>query len=84
MVFFGSIAKVEIVWDMADLFMACMAIINMLAILALGKIAFAALDDYCAQKKQGKNPVFYSDSIDGLGDLECWEKSPAEKDRQVG
>ena len=76
MVFFGSVAKVAIVWDMADLFMAFMAIINMLAIFGLGKIAFAALDDYCAQKKAGKDPVFYSDSIEGLGELECWEKNP--------
>jgi len=81
MVFFGSVAKVDIVWDLADLFMAFMAIINMIAILCLGKVAFAALNDYCAQKKAGKNPVFYSDSIEGLGKLDCWEERPVQEKR---
>lgn len=58
MVIFGSIAKIQIVWDMADLFMGFMAIINLIAITMLSKIAFAALKDYDRQKKQGIEPVF--------------------------
>lgn len=73
MVMFGSLAKVSIVWDMADLFMALMAITNMVAIIILGKYAFLALDDYLKQKRQGKNPVFTADSIPGLKNAECWE-----------
>ncbi|WP_251859844.1 alanine/glycine:cation symporter family protein [Clostridium sp. Marseille-Q2269] len=72
MVLFGSIAKIQIVWDMADLFMGFMAIINLIAISMLSKIAFAALKDYDRQKKQGIEPVFYSDSIEGLNNIECW------------
>lgn len=72
MVLFGCVAKIQIVWDMADLFMGLMAIINLIAISMLSKIAFAALKDYDRQKKQGIEPVFYADSIEGLNNIECW------------
>jgi AGCS family alanine or glycine:cation symporter len=74
MVFIGSVAKIQIVWDLADLFMGLMAIINLIAIFLLGKIAFAALKDYAVQKKQGKNPVFTKNSIEGLKNVECWDE----------
>lgn len=74
MVLFGALAKVELVWDLADLFMGVMAILNMIAIALLGKIAFKALEDYQRQKKQGiKEPVFTKDSIEGLKNIECWD-----------
>jgi putative sodium/glutamine symporter len=76
MILFGSVAKIQIVWDLADLFMGLMAIVNLIAIILLGKIAFAALNDYVKQKKAGKNPVFYSDTIEGLQHVESWERSP--------
>ncbi|ENK1243253.1 alanine:cation symporter family protein [Clostridium botulinum] len=72
MVLFGCVAKIQIVWDMADLFMGFMAIINLIAISMLSKIAFAALKDYDRQKKQGIEPVFFADSIEGLSNIECW------------
>ena len=77
-VIFGSIAKVQIVWDIADLFMALMAIINLIAIAKLSKFAFAALKDYTTQKKKGQDPVFYSSSIEGLTNTECWENNSSE------
>jgi putative sodium/glutamine symporter len=75
MIIFGSVAKVQLVWDLADLFMGFMVIVNLIAILLLSKVAFAALKDYKIQKHQGKDPVFYKDSIEGLGNVECWENS---------
>ena len=73
MVMFGSLAKIQIVWDLADLFMGLMAIINLIAIVMLGKYAFAALKDYESQKKAGiKEPVFDSSKIAGLEDLDIW------------
>ena len=75
MVMFGALAKVEIVWNLADVFMGLMAIINLIAILLLGKYAFKALEDYEKQKKSGiKDPVFYSSNIEGLENIECWKK----------
>ncbi|PLT30568.1 alanine/glycine:cation symporter family protein [Peribacillus deserti] len=73
MVAFGSFAPLTFVWSIADLFMGLMAIINLIAITLLGKIAFSALADYTMQKKQGKNPVFYSTTIPGLKHIEAWE-----------
>ncbi|HEY4432308.1 MAG TPA: alanine/glycine:cation symporter family protein [Paenibacillus sp.] len=75
MIIFGSVAKVQLVWDLADLFMGFMVIVNLIAILLLSKVAFAALKDYKRQKREGKDPVFYKDSIEGLENVECWENS---------
>lgn len=72
MVIFGSVSQIQIVWDMADLFMALMALINLIAILQLGKIAFAALKDYEKQKKSGKDPIFNINNIEELKNVECW------------
>ncbi|MBQ6631699.1 MAG: alanine:cation symporter family protein [Romboutsia sp.] len=73
-VLLGSLVKVQIVWNLADLFMGIMAVINLVAIVLLGKYAFAALDDYTKQKKSGiKDPVFYASSIKGLENVECWK-----------
>ena len=71
-VFFGSVAKVQLVWDLADVFMGIMAFINLIAILMLWKIAKKVLDNYLTQRKAGKNPVFYADEIEGLDNTECW------------
>ncbi|EIT86351.1 amino acid carrier protein [Fictibacillus macauensis ZFHKF-1] len=75
MVIYGSVAKLEFVWNLADLFMALMAIVNLIAIALLGNIAFKALRNYKEQKRAGKDPVFYSDTIPGLKNIEAWESS---------
>lgn len=62
-VFLGAQADFSLVWNIADITMGCMAIVNMIAIFLLGKIAFRALEHYEQQKKQGKSPVFYEDEI---------------------
>lgn len=74
MVFFGSIAELSLVWNLADLFMALMAITNIIAILLLGKYAFIALDDYTAQKKQGiKDPVFKASILPKQDGIYWWK-----------
>ena len=73
MVGFGSIAKLAIVWDMADLFMGLMALLNIYAIMKLAPIAKIALDDYTRQKKQGKNPVFNPGSLGIVKGVQCWK-----------
>ncbi|MDM5247656.1 MULTISPECIES: alanine/glycine:cation symporter family protein [unclassified Lysinibacillus] len=74
MVMFGALAQVELVWNLADLFMGLMALINIAIILLLGKIAFLVLDDFTKQRKAGKNPVFYAKSIPTLKNTDCWEE----------
>ncbi|WP_317310373.1 alanine/glycine:cation symporter family protein [Clostridium thermobutyricum] len=74
MVFSGCLAKVSIVWNLADVFMGFMAIVNLIAIFLLSKIAFSALKDYTEQKKNGiKDPIFKKDSIEGLENISEWE-----------
>ena len=74
MIIFGSLTKVAIVWDLADLFMSFMAIVNLIAILLLGKFAFKALKSYTDQKKQGvKNPIFKASDIEGLTNVDEWK-----------
>lgn len=73
MIMFGAVANLQIVWSLADLSMAIMAVINLIAIAFLGKFAFAALDDYTRQRKLGIDPIFYATSIPGLKGVECWE-----------
>ncbi|RTQ95059.1 alanine/glycine:cation symporter family protein [Lysinibacillus telephonicus] len=71
-VMFGSIAKVQVVWDLADLFMAIMAVINLVAILLLWKVAKPVINDYLEQRKKGKDPVFYKKNVPNIGEVECW------------
>lgn len=74
MVFFGAVVHMDIVWNLADVFMALMAIINLIAIALLGKFAFKALDDYRNQKKSGiKDPVFKASSIPELKNVTEWQ-----------
>lgn len=74
MVFIGSVSSLELVWTFADLTMAFMATINLIAILILSPIAFKALRNYIDQRKAGKDPIFYADDIKGLKGVECWKK----------
>lgn len=78
-VMFGSVAKVQLVWDLADLFMALMAIINLVAILMLWKIAKRVINDYVLQRKKGLDPVFYKENVPDIGEVECW--GDEDKDR---
>ncbi|MCS4533889.1 alanine/glycine:cation symporter family protein [Neisseria montereyensis] len=58
MVYFGAVNSVPLVWDMADLSMGIMALINLIAILALSPLVFLLLKDYNGKLKMGKEPVF--------------------------
>lgn len=78
-VIFGAFAEVMLVWNMADLFMGMMAVINLVVIFLIGKIALQVLDDYQTQRSAGKNPVFYAKNIPGLTGTECWGKEESEK-----
>lgn len=75
MVMFGSIAALDLVWNIADLFMAIMAITNLIAIVLLGKIALKALQDYNRQRRiRKKNIIFKSSFIPELKDSTSeWE-----------
>ncbi|MGM0943191.1 MAG: alanine/glycine:cation symporter family protein [Bacillota bacterium] len=72
MVYFGAVASFDFVWSLADLTMAIMALINLYAISKLFKIANKVLQDYRRQRKEGKDPVFYRDTLDNQEGIEYW------------
>lgn len=62
-VFLGAQADFSLVWNIADITMGFMAVVNIIAMFLLGKVAIKVLKDYERQKKEGKNPVFYEDNV---------------------
>lgn len=74
MVLFGSLATLDLAWNLADVTMGLMTLFNLAAIVLLGHQAFLLLKDYTAQKRQGiRNPVFTKDRIPQLKEkAECW------------
>ena len=71
LVFVGATLEFGLVWDIADVLMGIMAIINLPVIVILGKTAINALDDYLKQKKSGKDPEFKASSI-GISGTDFW------------
>ncbi len=76
MVLFGGLAQSALVWNLADLTMGVMALINIVAILPLSRIAFKIFHDYKEQLAAGKNPVFDRSQFPELVDISAW--SPEE------
>lgn len=72
-IFLGAQANFDMIWDLADVLMGFMAILNIAVILLLGKVACTCLQDYRKQKKQGLNPVFDPEKL-GIKDTVCWKK----------
>ena len=62
-IFLGAGMEMSLLWDLSDVLMGVMALINIPVILILSGIAFQAIQDYEAQLKQGINPVFKSADI---------------------
>lgn len=58
LIFLGAVVSFGFAWDMADICQCMLAFINIPACVVLGGVAYRALDDYTAQKKEGKNPTY--------------------------
>ncbi len=58
MVMFGTLSPLPLVWQMADVAMAFMAVTNLTAILLLSPIAHDLSADYLRQLRLGVTPVF--------------------------
>ena len=71
-VLIGSSQKSSLVWNLADVLMGLMAIINLPVIIILARPALAALQDYVTQKKAGKKPVFKASSIGMTEKTDYW------------
>lgn len=62
-IFVGAGMSMAAAWDIADITMAFMCLINIPSIIALGGVALKAMKDYEKQKKAGVNPVFKAADI---------------------
>ena len=66
-IFLGAQANFNTIWNLADILMGFMAILNIIVILFLGKIAIKCLNDYCCQKKSNIDPVFNPEKLNIKG-----------------
>lgn len=72
LVFVGTLLKMDLVWNLADLFMALLALINLFAMVMLGKVAIKTLRDY-EHKRKNKLPLDFKASDIGMaGQLDEW------------
>ncbi|WP_273419349.1 alanine/glycine:cation symporter family protein [Veillonella caviae] len=73
MAFIGSIASLDLVWNLADLFMAFLVLTNVSSILRMGRTAGLALDDYIKQRKSGiQTPVFNRNVLNHTYGIVWW------------
>ena len=72
-VFLGSIASADLIWNTADGIMGIMALINLIAIALLSGVAFKLLKDYSQQRREGLDPVFTRARMPEVTGIQCWE-----------
>ena len=72
-IFVGAGLSADLLWNIADVTMGGMTIINMPVILILSKYAFRALKDYDNQRKEGVTPVFKAKNIGLPHDVDYWK-----------
>jgi len=58
LIFIGAFLKFGTAWDLADIAQCILAFLNIPVCIILGGVAYKALDNYIAQKKEGKDPVY--------------------------
>lgn len=80
----GSLTTLKVVWGFADITMALMTLCNLGAIILLGKYAITLLADYTRQRRDGKNPVYTSDTLPQIKHLtECWSEKSSDDDANL-
>ncbi|WP_432570726.1 alanine/glycine:cation symporter family protein [Kineococcus sp. SYSU DK005] len=79
----GAVLELAAVWALADVAMGTMALVNLVAIVLLGKWALGALRDYERQVRAGQDPVFRAVGNPDLpGDLRqsVWSGESAQRE----
>ena len=72
-VFLGAMLALDLVWSLADLFMALMATLNLIALCMLAGVAAKVLANYMEQRKAGVEPVFKAGDVPGITGLSAWD-----------
>ena len=72
LILLGAVLSADLLWNIADVTMGAMTIINMPIIIYLSKYVYRALDDYIKQRKAGKEPVFKASDINLPHKTDYW------------
>ncbi len=75
-IFGGALLEFDMAWNIADILMGLMALINIPVIIVLGNRAIRAAQDYSAQRKQGINPTFRAADIGITEHTDYWTDAP--------
>ncbi len=73
LIFVGAGLSADMLWNIADITMGAMTLINIPVILILSKYAVRAINDYTKQRKEGVDPVFRAKNIDLPDDVDYWK-----------
>ena len=73
LILLGAGLNSSVLWDVADILMGLMAIINMVVITILSPKAIKALKDYTKKKKTGEECVFLAKDIGITEKLDYWQ-----------
>lgn len=74
MVLLGAVLQLKLVWNMADLFMTVMALLNIYAIFRLRRQVLDVLADYRRQKQAGLDPHFNPADVPSVKHADAWVK----------
>ncbi len=72
-VLLGAGLSADLLWNISDILMGGMTLINMPVIFILGKYAIRALKNYEQQRKEGKEPVFHAKDIELPHEVDYWK-----------
>lgn len=74
LIFVGAGLSADLLWNISDVLMGGMTLINMPVIFILGKYVYRALNDYVKQRKEGKEPVFMAKNIGVKEETDYWNE----------
>ncbi|MDY3049301.1 MAG: alanine/glycine:cation symporter family protein [Rothia sp. (in: high G+C Gram-positive bacteria)] len=74
-VFFGAIASLDLLWNLADLLNGGMVIVNLTAVCLLMPKVTKLLRNYEAQRKADLEPVFQASDLPEIENLDAWDGS---------
>jgi AGCS family alanine or glycine:cation symporter len=78
LIFVGAGLSSDLLWNVSDVFMGFMALINIPVIVILGKYSFRALDDYKRRKKLGEDMNFLAKDVGLEGKVDYWQEETKE------
>ncbi|MBQ9735421.1 MAG: alanine:cation symporter family protein [Clostridia bacterium] len=73
LILLGSGLSAGLLWNVADIAMGLMTVINIPVIILLGRYALRAIKDYRRQRKEGKDPTFHAADVGLDTELDYWD-----------